>query len=301
MRLWNFPILSLVIGWCLLGAVTADGETLKIGSINYSPESEMRAFAPLQAYLIKHLQTEGIDQGKVVVADSIAAMATLLQSRQVDLYIDSFYPTLAVARLSGSKLLLRRWKARKGEYRSILFTHKDNKISRLEDLRGKIIGFESPFSSTGYFLPKINLLDRGLRLTAKRHASDAVKPDEIGYVFTRYDSKTILQVLNRALAAGATDDEKFNVTARNVDTLKILYESGSFPRHMVSHRADLPTKLVTRIKETLLQMSSSDEGFQALKAFENTTRFDEIPQRDLDSAAALMKHIDVELKLPELR
>ena len=296
MRFWSFGNRGLIVGVLLLVPQLVCGETFKIGSISDSPVAETRKFWPFAAYLARQLQSEGIDQGKVVVADSLSGMSSFLQTRQADLYIDSFFPSLAVSRLCGSKLLLRRWKTRKGVHRSVIFTNKDSNIGRLEDLRGKVIAFESPFSSSGYFFPKIVLLERGLRLVFKRLETDSVKPDEVGYVFTHTDSKTILLVLNRVVAAGATEEEKYFTTARNLDSFKLLHETNPFPRHMVSHRADLPAKMVAKVKDILLNMHHTDEGNQVLQAFESTTRFEEIPTRDIALAAGVMKHIDTEIK-----
>jgi phosphonate transport system substrate-binding protein len=258
---------------------------------------ETKKFWPLASYLAQQLHSEGIDQGKVVVAESIPAMSSLLQTRQVDLYIDSLFPSLAVSRLSGSKLLLRRWKTGKSEYRSVIFTRKDSAIARLEDLKGKVIAFEEPFSSTGYFFPKVDLLKKGLRLAPKKQGSEPVKTDEVGYIFSHGDTNTIFLVLNGAVAAGAVDDQKYFMFAKNRDSFRIVHETASFPRQLVGYRADFPAKLVTRVKEVLLNMHQSEEGGKVLRDFESTTKFDEIPVQAIDLMAGLKKYIDAELKL----
>jgi phosphonate transport system substrate-binding protein len=288
--------LSFAFAILLLPQLACAG-TLKIGSVSTSPVAETRKFWPLASYLARQLPSEGINQGKVVVAESIPAMSSFLQTQQVDLYIDSFFPSLAVSRLSGSKLLLRRWKMGKSEYQSVIFTRKDSGIARLEDLKGKVIAFEAPFGSSSYFFPKMVLLEKGLRLALKRQGIDPVKSDEVGYIFSHSDSQTIYLVLNGVVAAGATDDQKYLTSAKNLDSLKIVHETTSFPRQIVSHRADLPAKLATRVKEVLLNMQQTDEGRQVLQAFENTTKFEEIPVRDVDLMAGLRKHVDAELKL----
>ena len=270
--------------------------SFKLGSISTSTVVETRKFWPLASYLERQLQSQGIVEVKVVVAESIPAMSSLLQTRQVDLYIDSFFPALAVSRLSGSKLLLRRWKMGKGEYQSVIFTRKDSGIARLEDLMGKVIAFEAPFASSSYFFPKMVLLEKGLRLTLKRQGIDPVKSDEVGYIFSYSDSQTIFMVLNGAVAAGATDDQKYLTLAKNLD-FKIIHETVSFPRQIVSHRADLPAKLVTRVKEVLLNMHQTEQGRQVLQVFESTSKFEEIRVRDFDLIAGLRKHVDAELKL----
>ena len=289
--------LSVVAAVLLLPHLASAGAgSFKLGSIGTSPVVETRKFWPLASYLARHLQSEGIKEGKVVVAENIPAMSSLFQTQQVDLLIDSFFPSVAVSRQSGSKLLLRRWKLGKSEYQAVIFTRKDSGIARLEDLKGKIIAFESSFASSGYFFPKMVLLEKGLRLALRKPGTDTVKFDEVGYVFSHSDSQTIFLVSSGAVAAGATDDQKYLTSARNIDSFKIVHETNSFPRQIASHRADLPAKLAMRVKEVLLNMHQSDEGRQVLRAFEGTTKFEEIPARDLELSATLRKQVDAELK-----
>jgi ABC-type phosphate/phosphonate transport system substrate-binding protein len=270
--------------------------SLKVGSISTSPVVETRKFWPLASYLERHLQSEGVDTAKVVVAENIPMMSSFLLTQQVDIYIDSLFPAVAVSHLSGSKLMLRRWKFGKGEYQSIIFTRKDSGITRLEDLKGNVIAFESPFASSSYFFPKLALLEKGLRLTLKRQGIDPVKSEEVGYIFSGSDSQTILLVLNGMVAAGATDDQKYFTMTKNLDRFKVLHETAAFSRQIVSYRADLPAALVTRVREVLLTMHQTAAGRQALQDFESTTKFEEIPTRDLDLMTTLKKHVDAELK-----
>jgi len=187
--------------------------------------------------------------------------------------------------------------AGKSEYQSIIFTRKDSGIARLEDLKGKVIAFEEPFSSSGYFLPKLDLLKKGFRLAPKRQGSEPVKADEVGYIFSHGDTNTLFWVLNGMVAAGAVDDQKYFMFARNRDSFRIVHESASFPRQLVSFRADFPTKLLARVKELLLDMHQSEEGEKALRDFESTTKFDEIPVQVIDRMEGLKTYIDAELKL----
>jgi phosphonate transport system substrate-binding protein len=286
---------SLVLAFLLPPLTCA--ESLKVASIGKSAVAETRKFWPFADYLQRQLVSQGVNKAKVVVADSIPAMSSFLQTGQVDLYIDSFFPSIAVSRLSGSKLLLRRWKMGKGEYRTVIFTRKDNNIERLEDLKGKLIAFEAPFASTSYFFPKIALMEKGVRLTLKRQGIDPVKADEVGYVFSYSDSQTIYMVLNGLVAAGATDDQKYLTLTKNLDNFKVLHETVAFSRQIVSHRANLPGTLMTKVKEVLLNMHLTAAGRQVLQEFESTTKFEEIPARDLDMIAQLKKYVDAELKM----
>ena len=268
---------------------------ITIGSISTEPAAEIKKFVPLANYLGSRLQPEGIDQGKVVVAKGIAEMAAFLREGKVDLYIDSPFPALAVSRLSGSQFLLRRWKKGVGEYHSVIFTKKDSPISRLADLKGKTITFEEPFSTTGYLLPKMILAQEGLKLAPKGDASEPVGPGEVGYVFSNSDENTMVWVLRGKAGAGAMDNQKYLIEARrSLDSLKIIYETFSIPRQIVSHRANLPPKLTVRIKEILIKMDQSEDGKKSLKDFESTTKFDELPDQSVGPLLKLQKFIDAE-------
>jgi len=269
---------------------------LTLGFISSSPMEESRRFSPLASYLARQLQSEGIGEGNVVAANSIEAMASLLRMSQADIYIDGFFPTKAVSRLSGSKLLLRRWKDGGSDYKSVIFTRKDSRIAILEHVGGKVIAFDEPFSSSGYFVPKVELLKIAFLVLPDQPGAAPVKGDEVRYVFSRGDTNTIYKVANGEVAAGAVDDQKYHALAKNLDGLKILHETASFPRQIVSYRADFPVKLLTKIKNVLLNMTRTEEGRKVLREFDNTTKFDEIPAPVHDLMMGLKKYVEAELK-----
>jgi len=295
--LYSQPIMICAAFILLLPQMTWAG-TIVIGSISLEPGAEIKRFLPLARYLAGQLETEDIDQGKVVVANSIPQMAALLREGKVDLYVDSPFTIVAVSRLSGSKLLLRRWKKGVGEYHATIIAKKDSGLDRPEDLKGKMIAFEDPFSSSGYLLPKMVLLQKGLKLVPYESAFDPVDPEDTGYVFSGSDEAIIVWVLRGKVAAGAMDNYSFLKKAKGkLDHLKIIYRSFSIPRHIVSHRADLSPRLVARIKEILLKMDQSEDGKKALHAFGRTKKFDPIPDQAMDPLLQSMQFINTEFGL----
>jgi len=80
-------------------------------------------------------------------------------------------------------LLLRRWQRGKPEYQSLIFAKRNSGVNRLDDFRGKIVVFEDPESTSGYFLPKFFLLRNGFKLSEKSRLEAGVAPGEIGYIF----------------------------------------------------------------------------------------------------------------------
>ena len=294
---WGRKAKLSLIGAALLLPQLAYAGSFNIGSVSTSPIEETRKFSPFARYVAGQLQSAGVDQGKVVVAEGIAAMSALMRTRQVDLYIDSLFPSLAISRLAGSKFLLRRWKKGSSDYQAVIFARKDSGIARLEDLKGKMVAFEEPFSTTGYFFPKLKLMKAKFRVTPKGQSSDSVRPDEVGYVFSRGDTNTVFWVLNGAVAAGALDSDKYTQFAKNLGNLRVLHETDFLPRQIVSYRADLPETLVKKVREVLINMSQSDEGVKVLRDFENTAKFDAIPAQIFHRAAKWNPYIDAELQL----
>ena len=281
---------------CLL-ATPVLASPLNIGTISTEPASEIKKFHPFTTYLAKQLRGEGISEGRVIVGKNISEIAALLKQGKVDLYIDSAFPTIAVSRLSGSKLMLRRWKKELAEYHSVIFAKNGGGVKELGDLKGKMISFEEPFSSSGYLLPKLVMAQNGLKLGQKNNSADPVRSEEVGYVFARDDENTMVWVLRGMVAAGATDNQSFVKEARgNLASLSIVHKTFSIPRQLVSYRADLTLGLVNRIKEILIQLHQVDDGKKILLGFERTTKFDEIPEQSMEPLFKAGKFIDAEIK-----
>jgi phosphonate transport system substrate-binding protein len=275
------------------------GDALRIGSIGYLPADEIRDFLPLARYLSEPLKTAGVEEVQVIVAGSIAEMAAFMRAGKVDLYIDSVFPSMIVSELTGSRFLLRRWKRGIGEYRAVIFSKKDTTTSKLTDLRGKTIAFEEPFSSSGYFFPKLALVRAGLKPVAKKEPSESVSAGEVGYVFSNADENTMAWVLRGRVNAGATDHQTFVKEARgHIKDLTILYESAPITRHLLSYRDGLPENLVAKIKQLLLAMDKSEIGKKVLSEFHQTAKFDPIPLGfgDLVSKAAPFMRQELERK-----
>ena len=270
-------------------------ETLRIGSTHNQPVDEIRRFLPLASYLEKRLKADGITQVQVVVSGTLREAAKHLREGTLDLYIDSPFPSLALSQLSGSKFLARRWKKGVAEYHTVIFARKDGGVSRLDDLKQKILGFETNYSSSGYFFPKMVLLQQGFKLVPLANPADPVERGKIGYVFTGDDENTLLWVVRGKVSVGALDDQAYLRDGRDeLDKLQVVYRSFSIPRQIVSHRASLAPRLVARIKETLVKMDQSQEGNGALRGFEKTTKFDEIPAAAMTPLREGWKFIEAE-------
>jgi len=285
--------LLLAIAALLVAATGASAQTLVIGAISGKPTEEVAKFHPLAEYLARRLGEFGIRRGKVVVVGSVRELAQLMKDNGVDLMIDSPYPTLAVGQLSGSKVLLRRWKGGKASYRSLILVRADSPVASAKDLRGRMIAFEDGYSTSGYFLPAVTLRRSGLKLRELSDPRARVKADEVGYVFSDSYTNSLTWLLHGrtdAAAVGEHDYERFQ--KRETAQMRIVLETPDVPRSLVSVRGDLAPALVARIRDLLLELEHTQEGRLLLESLERTTRFDALPaeaEQALESIRRLMR------------
>ena len=174
-----------------------------IGDIDaYEPLKKVKRFKPLADYWAENLSEFGIGRGDVVIAKDIPEMAHYLDQGEIDFFFDSGFPTLAVRRLSGSQVILRRWKGGSSDYWGTYLVRRDSGIDSPEGLVGKVVAFEELYSTSGFILPAGTLIKKGFKLREVSGPDEDVSPNEIGYFFSRDEENTIELVLDGQVAAG---------------------------------------------------------------------------------------------------
>jgi phosphonate transport system substrate-binding protein len=261
-------------------AGAAAAKTITLGIVSKRPQAQVEAeFRDFIRYVARKFSSSSAAvEGKVAAAPTVWQLAKLLEENKVDFYMDSPYPTYLINRQGAAIPLLRRWKGGAAEYRALLFSKKDAETVRLEDLRGRIIAFEDPGSTSGYFLPKLFLVAKGLKLAEKTSLDATVAPSEVGYIFTYSAGKIAEMVLSRKVTAGAFSNEDYDrLDAKKKAETVLLGETENFPRHFVSIRKSLDPVAAVRLQDVLLAMHQDPEGRQILQKIDNTTRFDIAP------------------------
>ena len=181
---------------------TKNAKTLLLGVIFQGTSQPVEAhFRPLMEYVARKFSPAGETKGVVIVASSPGQMIKLLEEKRVDFYMESPYPTYLINRLGAAKLLLRAWKGGMAEYRSLIFATKLSGVTEPKELRGKIIAFEDPGSTSGYFLPKLFLLKKGLSVSEQTSLESKISAREIGYIFANTSNDVVNLVLQRKVSA----------------------------------------------------------------------------------------------------
>jgi ABC-type phosphate/phosphonate transport system substrate-binding protein len=294
-------LLFIILGSHAVGQTRdrVEAKTITLGIVAETNQKEveehLRGFV---RYVAKKLSSAAAIEGRIAMAPTQSRLASLLTERKADFYLESPYPTYLINNVYGAgKLLLRRWKGGMAEYHAVIFTQRSGETKRLEDLRGKIIAFEDPGSTSGYFLPKFFLSRRGFKLAGKTKIEANVSPGEVGYIFAYSQKKLVDLVLTKQVAAGAFSNDDFaTLDERKKSDITILAETDRLPRHLVSIRRDLAPVLANRLEKILLSMDQDPEGRLILQRTDGTTKFDALPggelamrQRLLDTFYSLEK------------
>ena len=252
--------------------------TRVLAEIGDSLSEKQAAFGPFAAFLSSKLAESGVKQVVVAVAKSPAEMAKLVRQGKVDIYVDSPFPSYIVNKLAGAEPMDIRWKKGLETYHSIIFVPTTSAVRTLDDLRGTMIAFEKPDSTSAYFLPKAELLKRGYTLVRKEKPTDPVEPGEIGYYFTFDDKKVVADVGSGVADAGGQNEEEFvEFAGKSRGEFRFLLTTTDVYRHVLSVRRDLDPTQKESLRQLLLSLDGTAEGREALAQFEKTAKFTPSP------------------------
>jgi phosphonate transport system substrate-binding protein len=277
-------------------ATAAEGKAIVIGDVGAKPTAIIDGTQPFADYLAGQLSAQGITKGVVKVAPDFATIADWLKTGQVDMIFQTPYPAVLLEDAVGAKTILRRWKGGDADYYTVIFARADSGMKTLADLKGHMMAVQDEYSTSSYMLPMAYVLEAGLRLTKKDSPDVTVAADEVGYTNSKSDDNTLQWVISGKVAAAGTDNRTYEkIPEETRKQLIILGETEKTPRNVLMVRADLDPALVEALKTVLLTMEKSEEGKAALKSYQSTAKFDELPGGP-EGALARMRELSKLLK-----
>jgi phosphonate transport system substrate-binding protein len=272
-------------------ASPAAEKKIVFGDISDDPTEVIDGTQPIADYVASHLGEFGITSGEVKVVSSTDEMIQMLKDGEVDLYFDSTYPATLISDASGAHIILRRWRFGVESYHSVIYASKASGITSIEELKGKLVAMDAPYSTSGFVLPAVYMTEHGLKLAGKKDKSDPINNDEVGFAFA-YDDENVLQwVLSGAAPAGVTDNYNFD-TAFPKDATQNLVELGrteSVPRQVVVASSGLDPAMLEAILQVLTNMDKDPDAKGVLDTFQ-TTKFDAFPEGS-DAALSRMREM----------
>ena len=268
----------------------AEGKVLVFGRVHDDPVRAIRDRQEFVDYIAKKLLPVGITSGKILVVEKLHLLARALKEGKVDLFHDSVVPTVVLARRSGALPILRQWKSGEAEYDSVVLVRKNSGIDALTDLKGKVLAFDEPHSTSAHVLPRMFLIEKKLKLVQITSTGGAV-PNAVGFVYGADGSSRNLLITGRVDAA-VTSSREFQELRPDVrETMKIIGKTVSVPRQLIAVRKNIDSNLYRSLKEVLLNMDKDPEGQQVLHRQQKTTKIDEIPPASMEQLRAIERFV----------
>ena len=262
-------------------ALAAEERFLVFGRVHDDPVTAIKYRQGFVDYIAKKLAPLGITGGRVLVVEKMHLLARAIKEGKVDLFHDSVVPTMVLSKWSGSIPILRQWKFGEAEYFSVILVKKDSSIDTLTDLKGKVIAFDEPHSTSAHILPRMLLAEKKLKLL-QVISPGGTKPNMVGFVHNHDGESLHLLVTGRVDAAATSYRELKGLRPEIQDGLRVIASTRSVPRLLISVRKDLDPKIVAALREISINMDKDPEGQAALKGQQSTTKIDEVPPGSLE-------------------
>jgi len=141
-----------------------DSIVLRIGKVSSQPRKHYPRFQNMASFLMTHLKEKGVSEIEVLFAKDNEEMIQFLKEEKIDIVSETMFSAILYQEMADVDILLREWRNNVPEYHTVFFTRKDSGITSLSDLRGKILAFEDPGSTSAYFLPTAVLYANNIRM-----------------------------------------------------------------------------------------------------------------------------------------
>jgi phosphonate transport system substrate-binding protein len=143
-------------------------------------------------------------------------------------------------------------------YTGQLITRADSGIASLADLKGKVVCWVDPNSTSGYIIPRIMLLANGINPD-----TDFAQQIEAGS-----HNNVVTQVYNGDCDVGATYADARSSIEKDFPDVKekvaVLATTTEIPNDNVAFTKEFPADMREKITTALLEISASEEGKAAL-------------------------------------
>ena len=282
---------------------TDDAGVLVLGRVSDDPKAHYDQLKPLLDYVVPRMTSVGIRAGRILMAKDLQQMGSYLRRGRVD-WINETAGNAAVLEHRGvarSFLITEREGATR--YHSLFFVRSDSPVRTLRDLAGRSVAFQSPYSTSAYYLPAARLLEEGGSLELLLSPMDKPAPDRVGYVFARTELNITTWVHKRLVDAGVLSNLDWINPARMPPAFardfRIIGRSDEVPRALMLARSGLDPKVEARLREVLMEAAQDPDAGEALRRFMDTAHFVPIgddDRRSLDRLANAVQRVRAEVE-----
>ena len=277
-------------------------QVLVLGKVSSNPKKHYKYLKPIADYVARHMKDVGITDVDLVMAKNNEQLISYLKQGKIDWFSETPFSAIIFEEKAGAEVLLRRWKRGVPEYHTVFVTRKEHDIKSIKDLMGKTVAFEDPGSTTAFFVPYYVIRKEGLELVQLKSVKEKPTGNMTGYVFAGQEinmSTWLYKGIVDVLAYSNLDwVKKDHTPAAFKKEFVIFHRSKTYPRALEMVRKDLDSKIKARLKSILLNAHNDPEAKEALRAYQRTTKFDELDdkaRKGLDEVRRIRRLIQREL------
>ena len=264
-----------------------DAGVLVLGRISDNPKAPFEELKPLLDYLVPRLREVGIRSGRILMARDLQQMSSYLRRGRVDLINETAGNASVLEDRGVAHTFLISERDGVLRYHTLFFVRQDSPIESLSDLRGHSVAFQSPYSTSAYYLPASHLLAEGESLEPLLSPTDKPARDRVGYLYARTELNITTWVHKRLVDAGVLSNldwiDPHRVPRAYLPDLRIIGRSEDVPRALMLARSGMDPRVEARLRELLLEAANDPAAAVALRKFMGTTRF--VPIDETDRAA----------------
>jgi phosphonate transport system substrate-binding protein len=286
-----------------LAASEDDDSVLVLGRVSDDPKSHYDQLKPLLDYVVPRMANVGIRSGRVLMARDLQQMASYMRRGRVDWITETSGNAVLLERRAGARTLLVAERDGAVRYRGVVVVRRDSPIHTLQDLAGRSVAFQSPYSTSAYYLPAAMLLDAGLGMELLLSPMDKPPTGSVGYLFARTELNITTWVHKRLVDAGVLSNLDWanpqRVPPSFARDLRTIAETYDVPRALVLTRDGMAPAVEARLREVLLEASGDPDAGEVLRRFIGTSRFlpvDAEDRRALDRLGAGVSRVRTEVE-----
>lgn len=276
-------------------AASGDG-VLVLGRISDNPQEHYEQLKPLLDYVVPRMADVGIREGHILMAKDAQQMASYLRRGRVDWVTETAASAVLLQERAGAQPILLTERDGTSYYHSVFFARRDSGIRSLGDLRGHNVAFQRSSSTSAYYVPAAELLERGMRLEILLAPTDGVASHEVGYLFARSELNISTWVHKRLVDAGVMSnldwDNPRHMPPSFARDFVIIGKSEPYPRALELVRGDLDARVRERLAQVLADAAADPDASEALLKFFKTTRFLPLDAQTSKSLRRLATGID---------
>lgn len=267
-----------------------DPRVLVLGRISDDPKAHYEQLKPLLDYVVPRMADVGIREGRILMARDAQQMTSYLRRGRVDWVTETTGTGMILEQRAQAAPLLLTERDGVSRYRTLFIARRDNGIGGIDDLRGHSIAFQNTSSTSAYFVPASELLERGLTLSILLSPKDRPVAGSVGYVFARSELNVSTWVHKRLVDVGTMSNLDWDNPARVPPSyrrdLRVIHATEPYPRALEMVRGDMDARVRARLREVLIEAASDPDAREAMLRFFKTTRFLPI---DAESERALAR------------